>query len=177
MTAPAIEVSEITYAYPSRPAALRNVSLSISAGEFVALVGQNGSGKTTLAKHFNGILRPQAGRVQVDGQDVAGRSTAQMASMVGYCYQNPDHQIFASTVAEEIEFGPRNLGVLQEEIVRRTKRLLDVVRLRTSGVPTRSASAVVNVRSSPLPPSLRWNPASSSSTSRRRGSIGKAEKR
>jgi len=129
MTASAIEVAEITFAYAAGPPALRNVSLSIPTGEFVALVGQNGSGKTTLAKHFNGILRPGAGRVLIDGQDIAGRSTAQMASMVGYCYQNPDHQIFASTVAGEIEFGPKNLGVGQQEVVRRTKRLLDVVRL------------------------------------------------
>lgn len=125
-----IGVKDIWFRYPSQPYALREVRLTIEAGEFVALVGQNGSGKTTLAKHFNGILRPERGRVLVDDSDVAGRLTADMASIVGYCYQNPDHQIFASTVSEEIEFGPRNLGVDQAEIVRRTRRLLEVVRLR-----------------------------------------------
>jgi energy-coupling factor transporter ATP-binding protein EcfA2 len=111
--------------------ALSAVDVVIPAGQFVALVGQNGSGKTTLAKHFNGLLRPERGIVHVDGHDIARRSTADLASVIGYCYQNPDHQIFAATVADEIEFGPRNLGVSEEEVVRRTGRLLDLVRLRS----------------------------------------------
>lgn len=124
-----LSIEAVTFSYPGRPPALRGVSVQIDPGEFVALVGQNGSGKTTLAKHFNGILQPERGRVLVDGEAIAGRRTAELASVVGYCYQNPDHQIFASTVAEEIEFGPRNLGIDRSEIVRRTRRLLDVVRL------------------------------------------------
>jgi energy-coupling factor transporter ATP-binding protein EcfA2 len=120
----------VWYSYPGRDPALRGVDLAIGSGQFVALVGQNGSGKTTLAKHFNGLLRPERGRVLVDGQEIAGRETADLASTIGYCYQNPDHQIFATTVAEEIEFGPRNLGVSPEEVIRRTGRLLDLVRLR-----------------------------------------------
>ena len=125
-----VQVEDLTYRYPARAPALRGVSLSINPGDFVALIGQNGSGKTTLAKHFNGILRPESGRVLVGGHDIAGRTTAEMAALVGYCYQNPDHQIFASTVAGEIEFGPRNLGVGEDEIERRTRRLLEVVRLK-----------------------------------------------
>ena len=120
----------IWFRYPGREPALAGVDLEILAGQFVALVGQNGSGKTTLAKHFNGLLRPERGIVRVDGEDIAGRSTADLAAVIGYCYQNPDHQIFATTVADEIEFGPRNLGVPEEEVVRRTGRLLDLVRLR-----------------------------------------------
>ncbi|HEY8870002.1 MAG TPA: energy-coupling factor ABC transporter ATP-binding protein [Candidatus Limnocylindrales bacterium] len=118
------------FSYPGREPALRDVNLEIGAGQFVALVGQNGSGKTTLAKQFNGLLRPERGRVLIDGQEIAGRETADLASTIGYCYQNPDHQIFATTVAKEIEFGPRNLGISTEEVVARTGRLLDLVRLR-----------------------------------------------
>jgi energy-coupling factor transport system ATP-binding protein len=125
-----VRIEDVWFRYPSRAHALRGVSLVIEPGEFVALIGQNGSGKTTLAKHFNAILRPERGRVLIDGDDIAAKDTADLASVVGYCYQNPDHQIFASTVAEEIEFGPRNLRVAEEEVVRRTRRLLDVVRLR-----------------------------------------------
>jgi energy-coupling factor transport system ATP-binding protein len=125
-----VRIEDVWFRYPSRAHALRGVSLVIEPGEFVALIGQNGSGKTTVAKHFNAILRPERGRVLIDGDDIVAKDTADLASVVGYCYQNPDHQIFASTVAEEIEFGPRNLRVAEEEVVRRTRRLLDVVRLR-----------------------------------------------
>lgn len=118
------------FTYAGREPALRGVDLEIGAGQFVALVGQNGSGKTTLAKHFNGLLRPERGRVLIDGQEIGRRETADLASTIGYCYQNPDHQIFSSTVAEEIEFGPRNLRVSPDEIISRTGRLLDLVRLR-----------------------------------------------
>jgi energy-coupling factor transporter ATP-binding protein EcfA2 len=130
MTA-AVAVENIWFRYPGSPHALVDVSVTIPEGQFVALVGQNGSGKTTLAKHFNGLLRPERGRVAVQGADIGARETADLASTIGYCYQNPDHQIFAATVFEEIEFGPRNLGIAEEEVVRRTARLLDLVRLRS----------------------------------------------
>jgi len=131
MTAGAsLQAEGVWFSYAGREPALRGVDLEIEAGQFVALIGQNGSGKTTLAKHFNGLLRPEQGRVLIDGQEFGGRETADLASTIGYCYQNPDHQIFATTVAEEIEFGPRNLGVSPDEVVSRTGRLLDLVRLR-----------------------------------------------
>lgn len=125
-----LQAEGIWFSYPGHEPALRGVDLEIGAGQFVALIGQNGSGKTTLAKHFNGLLRPDQGRVLIDGQEIAKRETADLASTIGYCYQNPDHQIFAPTVAQEIEFGPRNLGVPPDEVVSRTMRLLDLVRLR-----------------------------------------------
>lgn len=127
----AIAAENLVFRYPKQPPALADVTLRIPEGQFVALVGQNGSGKTTLAKHFNGLLRPEQGRVVINGANIAGRATADLASVIGYCYQNPDHQIFAATVFEEIEFGPRNLGVAEDEVVRRTGRLLDLVRLRS----------------------------------------------
>ncbi|MDQ3688796.1 MAG: energy-coupling factor ABC transporter ATP-binding protein [Chloroflexota bacterium] len=127
----AIGAENLHFRYPASSYALADVSIEIPAGQFIALVGQNGSGKTTLAKQFNGLLRPERGRVAINGTDIADRETADLASTIGYCYQNPDHQIFAATVFEEIEFGPRNLGVPEEEVVRRTRRLLDLVRLRS----------------------------------------------
>jgi energy-coupling factor transport system ATP-binding protein len=90
--------------------ALEGVDLRIGPGERVALVGQNGSGKTTLVRHLNGLLRPTAGRVTIDGIDAAGLRVAQLAARVGIAFQDPDRQIFAGTVRAEVEFGPRNLG-------------------------------------------------------------------
>jgi energy-coupling factor transport system ATP-binding protein len=128
----ALRSRDLWYSYPSRPESvvLAGVSATIHKGEFVALIGQNGSGKTTFAKHFNALLRPQKGTVEVNGVDIGTRLTASLASTVGYCYQNPDHQIFSSTVAAEIEFGPRNLGASEAEIHARTGKLLDLVGLR-----------------------------------------------
>lgn len=90
--------------------ALDGVDLLIRQGERVALIGQNGSGKTTLVRHLNGLLRPTAGRVTIDGADAAGMTVAQLASRVGLVFQDPDRQIFAGSVRAEVEFGPRNLG-------------------------------------------------------------------
>ncbi len=79
-------------------------------GEAVAIVGQNGSGKSTLVRHLNGLLRPTEGRVLHDGQDVAGERVAALAARVGIVFQNPDRQIFAGKVRDEVAFGPRILG-------------------------------------------------------------------
>jgi len=105
-----IVLDQVAFDYPAGIRALDGVSLTVPAGQRVALVGQNGSGKTTLVRHLNGILRPTDGRVLLDGADVAGRTVAQLARTVGLVYQNPDRQIFASRVRSEVAFGPRNLG-------------------------------------------------------------------
>jgi energy-coupling factor transport system ATP-binding protein len=106
-----IVLEGVGFVYPSGVRALDGVSLTIPAGQRVALIGQNGSGKTTLVRHLNGLLRPSAGRVLVGGSDAAGRTVAQLAREVGLVYQNPDRQIFASSVRAEVSFGPRNLGL------------------------------------------------------------------
>jgi len=107
-----IDVQDLEFRYkPQLEPVLCGVTLRICSGEFVALIGQNGAGKTTLAKHFNGILLPTQGKVIVDGQDTKKLPVEQLAKLVGYCYQNPDHQIFSSTVYEEVKFGPRNMGL------------------------------------------------------------------
>ncbi|HVM98390.1 MAG TPA: ABC transporter ATP-binding protein, partial [Candidatus Acidoferrales bacterium] len=111
-----VEATDVSFHYDSGRQALRDVSLSIRRGEFVALIGQNGSGKTTLAKHLNGLLRPARGCVLLAGEDVRGLPLNRVARDIGYVFQNPDHQIFAATVLDEVAFGPRNLGVNGAEI-------------------------------------------------------------
>lgn len=129
-TSALIEIDHVSFNYEESPPALRDVSLTIGPGEFVALTGANGSGKTTLAKHFNGLLRPTSGAVRVGGRDAAGRSISELAHTVGYVFQNPDHQIFLPTVAEEVAFGPRNLGVSGAELEERVEAALALFDLR-----------------------------------------------
>lgn len=121
---PAVELRGVSFAYPTGTQALRDVSLSIPAGQTVALVGQNGSGKSTLARTLIGLLRPQAGGVLIHGRPVGRRSVGELAREVGYVFQNPDHQIFAASAREEVAFGPRNLGLKGEALVRRVQEAL-----------------------------------------------------
>ena len=110
---------QVSFNYPDGTAALRDVSLAVAAGEFVALLGANGSGKTTLAKHLNGLLKPTGGGVRVNGRDTRPMRVAELARQVGYVFQNPDHQIFAATVEEEIAFGLRLQGLSRAEVAER----------------------------------------------------------
>ncbi len=106
-----LRVERLVHVYAgSGVRALDGIDLSIGAGERVALIGQNGSGKTTLVRHLNGLLRPTEGRVLVDGTDASALTVAQLAARVGLVFQDPDRQVFAGSVADEVEFGPRNLG-------------------------------------------------------------------
>jgi energy-coupling factor transport system ATP-binding protein len=129
LAAPLVEVVDLTFAYPGGTAALEGIGLEIQAGEFLAIVGQNGSGKTTLAKHIVGLLQPAAGRVMLDGRDRATLHAAETAREVGYVFQNPDHQISAASVWDEVAFGPRNFGLDAEEAERRCVEVLDAVGL------------------------------------------------
>ena len=107
-----IRLEGVVHVYPEGGVrALDGVDLAIAAGERVALIGQNGSGKTTLVRHLNGLLRPTDGRVLLDGADTASQTVAQMARAVGLVFQDPDRQIFASSVRAEVAFGPRNVGL------------------------------------------------------------------
>jgi energy-coupling factor transport system ATP-binding protein len=128
-SAPLVEVVDLTFAYPGGAAALERIGLEIHAGEFLAIVGQNGSGKTTLAKHIVGLLQPAAGRVMLDGRDRATLHAAETAREVGYVFQNPDHQISAASVWDEVAFGPRNFGLDAQEVERRCVEVLDAVGL------------------------------------------------
>lgn len=126
--APIIEVRDVSYRYdPRRSPVLDCVNLTIARGEFVAFIGPNGAGKTTLAKTFNGILTPTEGQVLLQGRESRATGMDALARIVGYVYQNPDHQIFARTVKDEVAFGPRHLGMAAEEIGRAVTRALALV--------------------------------------------------
>jgi energy-coupling factor transport system ATP-binding protein len=106
---PVVSVQNLSYLYGDIPA-LNGISLTIRAGEFVAIVGENGSGKTTLVKHFNNLLVPTSGDVVIRGMNTKQCSVAELARHVGLVFQNPDHMFFADTVKDEVEFGLKNLG-------------------------------------------------------------------
>jgi energy-coupling factor transport system ATP-binding protein len=126
---PIIEVKDLHHRYPNGCHALRGMSMTIDQGEFVAIIGQNGSGKTTFVKHLNGLLRATEGTVHVAGRDVSKHKVSEMARVVGYCFQNPDHQIFCDTVYKEVAYGPRNLHLSQAEIEERVIEALGAVGL------------------------------------------------
>jgi len=111
-----IEIENLRFTYPSGVDALRGVTLTIPAGEQVAIIGQNGSGKTTLVKHLNGLLHPTQGIVRIGDWATAQHSVAQLAARVGYVFQNPDDQLFKGNVRDEVKFGPTNLGFAAAKI-------------------------------------------------------------
>ena len=121
---PLVVIEGVHYSYGGSVPALRGVDLTLAPGEFVALLGVNGSGKTTLAKHLNGLLRPDAGRVLVAGRDTRQHPPGELARVVGYVFQNPDHQIFQPTVAAEVASGPRNLGARGADLAARVDEAL-----------------------------------------------------
>ena len=127
-----IRTENLTFRYTTEegaaPTVLDGVSLSIRPGEFVAVLGHNGSGKSTLAKHFNAILLPTEGKVYVDGMDTCDEDKLlDIRRRVGMVFQNPDNQIVASVVEEDIAFGPENLGVPSAEIRQRVDQALAAV--------------------------------------------------
>ena len=137
-TAPAtgevlLEVEDLTHRYPDGTEALSGVSCSIRRGEFVAILGQNGSGKTTLVKHLNGILTPTAGDIRLLGQRLRGQPPTRLSRHVGLVFQNPDHQIFAERVRDEVAFGPRLQGLAEGEIARLVDDALEAVDLTGAG--------------------------------------------
>ena len=127
---PLVEVRALSFNYPDGPPVLDSIDLRIAPGEFVAIIGQNGSGKTTLAKHLVGLLHPTAGAVRLNGRDRTTMRPAETAAEVGYVFQNPDHQIFAATVEDEVAFGPRNFNLAPDEIQRRCDEVLRAVGLQ-----------------------------------------------
>lgn len=105
-----LRLEAVGFVYPDGTRALDGIDLAVAPGEAVAIVGQNGSGKSTMVRLLNGLLRPTEGRVTQDGNDIALERVAALAARVGIVFQNPDRQIFAGKVRDEVAFGPRILG-------------------------------------------------------------------
>lgn len=124
---------------PNSPWALRDVSLTVRRGEFLGLAGHTGSGKSTLVQHLNGLIRPQEGSVRALGLDLSNKKdAAAVKAKVGVVFQYPERQLFAETVAQDVAFGPHNLGLPQDEVDRRVESSLSRVGLDLSTVGDKS---------------------------------------
>ncbi len=119
-----IVIENLWHAHEDGSAALKNINLRINRGEFVAIIGHNGAGKTTLAGHFIGFLKPQKGRILIEGKDIKKATVAELAQTVGYLFQNPDNQIFTDKVAKEVAFGLKNVELNNIEV-----RVSDALRM------------------------------------------------
>jgi len=143
-----IRCEGLTHVYqrgtPLEMTALADVTLTISAGEVVGVIGATGSGKSTLVQHFNGLLRPTRGRVYLDDVDIHGREVdgRRVRQQVGLLFQYPEQQLFEDTVAADVAFGPRNLGLDEAEVQRRVGRALDQVGLPAARFGGRSPFAL-----------------------------------
>lgn len=131
-----IETQHLTHIYgagmPDATVALEDVSFSVEAGDFVGIIGSTGSGKSTLISHFNGLLKPTSGKVLVDGQDIWADPSQirKFRFLVGMVMQYPEYQLFEETVYKDIAFGPKNMGLSEEEIDRRVRKAAEFTGLR-----------------------------------------------
>ena len=130
-----IKIENLTHVYmpksPFEKVALDNVSLDIKDGEFVALIGHTGSGKSTLIQHFNGLLEPTSGKIIVDGMDITSKDAklTDIRKKVGLVFQYPEYQLFEETISKDIAFGPKNLGLSEEEVNLRVIKSMEMVGL------------------------------------------------
>ena len=130
-----IKIENLTYVYmpktPFEKKALDNVSLEIEDGEFLAVIGHTGSGKSTLIQHLNGLLKPASGKIYVDGTDITDKDTklVDIRKKVGLVFQYPEYQLFVETIAKDIAYGPSNLELNEDEILKRVKKSMEMVGL------------------------------------------------
>ncbi|MGI6345319.1 MAG: energy-coupling factor transporter ATPase [Bacillota bacterium] len=138
-----IVIDKLSYVYgagtPFEVRALHDISLTIADQEFIGIIGATGSGKSTLIQHLNGLIRPTSGRVLVDGQDLAATADLRaIRQQVGLVFQYPEHQLFEETVYQDVAFGPRNLGLTEDEISQRVHEALRQVGLDPEPILERS---------------------------------------
>ena len=130
-----IKIENLSYVYmpktPFEKKALDNVNLEIRDGEFLAVIGHTGSGKSTLIQHLNGLLQPTEGKIYVDGTDITAKDVklVDIRKQVGLVFQYPEYQLFEETIEKDISYGPSNLGLDKEEILRRVKKSMEMVGL------------------------------------------------
>lgn len=133
--APILQIENLTHVYsagtPFEHTALDNISFSVERGEFIGIIGHTGSGKSTLIQHLNGLLKPTSGKVLLDGEDIweSKKSIRQARFRVGLVFQYPEYQLFEETVYKDIAFGPKNMGLSQQEIDRRVREAAGFVGL------------------------------------------------
>jgi cobalt/nickel transport system ATP-binding protein len=122
-----IEIENLSFSYPDGQDALRDISLTVSAGETVAFIGPNGAGKSTLLLHLNGILRSGNGTVRILDLPVEEKHLKEIRRWVGLVFQNPDDQLFSPTVFDDVAFGPMSMGCAEEEVRGRVRQALEQV--------------------------------------------------
>ena len=120
-----IHFQDVNFSYPNGTIALKEINLKINKGESIAVMGQNGAGKTTLVRMLNGLLRPTSGRVLIEGEDIITSTIGLLSKKVGIIFQNPMHQLFSNTVAEEIKFSLKSLDLSKEEVEEKTNTILN----------------------------------------------------
>ncbi len=139
-----IEIKNLSYVYnpgtPFEKKALDDVSLGIEEGEFIGLIGHTGSGKSTLVQHLNGLMKPTSGEIIIDGDSLSDKSTKlkNIRQKVGLVFQYPEHQLFEETIYKDIAFGPKNLGLSQEEVDERVRHAMELVGLDFEELKDRS---------------------------------------
>ena len=125
-----LKIEGLHYTYEDGTPALNGIDLEIGQGDFVAVLGSNGSGKSTLIRHLNGLYKPSLGRVLFQGKPLGDVEEAEIFSKIGIVFQDPDDQLFASTVEEDVAFGPTNMGLPPEEIKERVHQALHMVNMQ-----------------------------------------------
>lgn len=139
-----IQVKNLTHIYekgmPNESIALENVSFEVEDGSFLGVIGHTGSGKSTLLQHMNGLLKPTDGSIVVGGVDITSPdvSMVEIRKRIGLVFQYPEYQLFEETVAKDVAFGPKNLGLSQEEIDERVKEAIELVGLDYEAIKDRS---------------------------------------
>jgi energy-coupling factor transport system ATP-binding protein len=139
-----IELKDVDYIYnpgtPFEKKALDKINLQVEEGEFIGLIGHTGSGKSTLVQHLNGLMKPTAGKIIIDGQDLSSKETKMKSvrQKVGLVFQYPEHQLFEETIYKDIAFGPKNLGLSEEEVDKRVRDAMELVGLDFEELKERS---------------------------------------